>query len=845
MAENYFLNYHELVLARIVSGQTQLYCHQVEALLAIYQKATRGEMDGPFKQAALILAGVGTGKTLIQALTPYVLAPWMVESQALFLSDNCTLRARFLKDFPTDAAHRPLYDQWLLYSLKILPAGVPPPKIVELEAGNFASYAYAMQQADILVVNRQFLVNLVQRGDIDPKAIGLIIIDEAHFSAAASYRTITNYFPESLLCYFTGSKFRADSQPLPHIRYVETEDKDELGRSIIKSMPVADFEFSIQDAWRLEPPPIKKLCLQEATSTAFLVLEDEQEVEYDPETFFAKAESDRAWFRQILFADSFSLPVLEMAVQILLDKRAATGQPHAMLVRALNVGHVHRVAQLLEENFPALTGRVGMIHSEHDEYDLAGRPSAILKRFYKGESWVIVHCGLVGVGFDHKWVSVSCCLCILRSMSPAEQEWGRALRRVPGPPPGHFPKLNESNWGVVVSHAALGLRELFKKFQRGVTFDVVKDAATEKRGRPMLTAEYEAGETILKLSETKMVKPGDVLELRVPVAVKEAVLPKFSLTKELQRTGSLSLEADADVFVASKVGASDGSDSSTHQSFRPAQDERQLVSLPWQQEVDAIGQRLAEIKSIRTYQVQVEVVLDDNSVQISPAWCDFPAGVEITKTRAAALERQADFLHHVGLDWQILVEGELVSYREYQRRVVLHSKGMVLDRDGEIIVGCVKLKEMMPSAAFELFLKGLEAEVAKVEVQVPHPQAIARPDLVKMDIQDRYGARVRGLINDLFKQRGLIGDGVNGCSLVERPVELLVQAIERVKAKGNEPSFKSNSQLIHAAVFGEIKETTGRSWSEHQDEQQYQEACRLAQRVLLKLREQLQWRSWR
>lgn len=126
-ADNYFLKYHELVLARITSGQTQLYPHQVEALLAIYQKAARGEMDGDYRQSALILAGVGTGKTLIQALTPYILAPWMQGAQSLFLSDNCTLRARFLKDFPTDAKHRPIYDQWLLYSLKVLPPGVPPP----------------------------------------------------------------------------------------------------------------------------------------------------------------------------------------------------------------------------------------------------------------------------------------------------------------------------------------------------------------------------------------------------------------------------------------------------------------------------------------------------------------------------------------------------------------------------------------------------------------------------------------------------------------------------------------------------------------------------------------------
>lgn len=90
-----------------------------------------------------------------------------------------------------------------------------------------------------------------------PQAVGIIVTDEAHFSAAASYRTITNYFSEALLCYFTGSKFRSDSQPLPHVHYTEVEDSDEFGRNVVRYAPVADYEFTVQDAWRLNPSPIK------------------------------------------------------------------------------------------------------------------------------------------------------------------------------------------------------------------------------------------------------------------------------------------------------------------------------------------------------------------------------------------------------------------------------------------------------------------------------------------------------------------------------------------------------------------------------------------------------------
>lgn len=846
MADNYFLNYHELVLARITSGQTQLYPHQVQALLAIYQKACRGEMSGSYRQAALILAGVGTGKTLMEALIPYVLAPWMQGQQSLYLSDNCTLRARFLKDFPTDLKHRPIYDQWLLYSLKILPAGVPPPKIVELDASDFNSFAYTMHDCDMLVGNRQFVVNLVQRGDIEPGSVGLIVTDEAHFSAALSYRTIFNYFSTALITYFTGSKFRSDSQPLPKVHYTEIEDSDEFGRNVIRYAPVADYEFTVQDAWRLDPSPIKKLCFQEATSTAFLVEESGREVEYDPDAFFLKAQTDKQWFRQILLADSFSLPVLEMAVRILLDKRSFTGQPHAMLLRALNIPHTHRVAKLLEDNFPMLAGKVLVLHSEHEQYDLAGRASALLERFYTGEYWVVVHCGLLGVGFDHKWVSVSCCLCILRSMSPAEQEWGRALRRVPGPPAGQFPELNHPNWGVVVTHSALGLRELFEKFQQGVPSDVIKDAPQPLPIRPVLSAAYEAGAPVLKLSSTATVKPGDVLELRVPVVTLPEQSPKFSLVEELKSTGSLSsVSADDAALVSSNGSAKTDVNAAPGNSNPPLPSAEQLTILPWQQEADAIAQRLAEIQSFRTYQIQVEAVLDAQNVQITPAWSDIPQGVEITKRKANPQVPEANFLHHVGLDWQVLIGGELISYSDYKKLVVLQKHGMSLDSEGEIVVGGVRLKDTMPPQALSIFLKGLEAELATTEVEVPHTDAIARPDKAKLETQERYGTQVRRLIQDLFKQRNLIKDGASGRSLIERPVELLAQAIQRVQEKGHQPDFANNSALIHAAVFGFVKEQTGRGWSEHNSEAQYQEAVTLARQFVLRLREQLQWRPRR
>ncbi len=106
-------------------------------------------------------------------------------------------------------------------------------------------------------------------------------------------------------------------------------------------------------------------------------------------------------------------------------------------------------------------------------------------------------------------------------------------------------------------------------------------------------------------------------------------------------------------------------------------------------------------------------------MQITPAWNDIPSGVEVKLTSRIQNEiPDANFLQHVGLDWQILSDQKLVSYQEYKKQVVLQQHGMSLDESGEIVVGV--LRDTLPPAAYDLFLKGLEAEIASSEVDIPH-----------------------------------------------------------------------------------------------------------------------------
>jgi len=326
------------------------------------------------------------------------------------------------------------------------------------------------------------------------------------------------------------------------------------------------------------------------------------------------------------------------------------------------------------------------------------------------------------------------------------------------------------------------------------------------------------------------------------VAIPQSSPPKFSLVDELRSTGSLSTDPPNGIY----NGSVDKAIENKGDRPLPSGELKPTPALPWSNQVNAIASSLHEMRSARTYQVKVEAVLDNKNVQITPAWNDIPSGIEVKLTSRIQNEiPNANFLQHVGLDWQILIDQKLVSYLDYKKQVVLQQRGMSLDESGEIVVGVVRLKDTFPPAAYDLFLKGLEAEIASSEVDIPHCDRVARPDKAKLDMQARYGAIVRSLVNDLFRQRNLIKDGTSGRSLVENPVALLAEAIQRVLDKGHEPNFANNSALIHAAAFGFVKEQTKRGWSEHTSEAEYQEAVKIARRFFLRLQEQLQWRPKR
>lgn len=761
ISSSYFAKYGSIVMKHLFAQTTKLYPHQEQALLKLHDLAVKGELNpkrSHGRKSAFLLIGVGCGKTVILQSAPYILGQHILGRQVIFLSDNCTLRQRVMDDFPIKQVGKkyvPNQEGWPLYKYGLLSPETPPPQIVELKPDS-NTYRFDYQAADILVTNRQFLINLVKNGVIDRDAVGLIVVDEAHHSAAKTYREIFNRFDNASLVFLTGSRNRGDGEELPFIQYETVESEEDNGQIVLKRAPKPDFEFTIQDAWKQNSPIIKQIAFSPARSEAFRVEEDGKESEYTVEEFFLKAETDRQWFRHCILANSFCEPVLNRAVEILELKRQGN-RPHKMIIRALNILHAERLYQLCQ-NYTLLQGRVGLVHSKLEAYDSEGRPHEVIEKFYKDEYIALIHVSMIGEGFNEPYASVSVPLCVMRSIQKAEQEFGRIIRKVDGTYPSNDVDFQSDNLAVVVTHAALGIDDLFNKFSEGEEAILVEEESEQEeiQRHRVLSDKYSAGDELLHLSSTDGLHIGDQVMVKT---------------------------------------------------------------------YDNLGKE-------QKYYFQIEDVVGDGTLQVTPISVDIPKDSPARKSYKTD-DDTIQFKGHIGLEWYLLIDGEYISINDYCRKEAIKRKGFNLDKDGEVVTSSGRKIKYLETEAYQLILEGIERESEKIEI--PYSQLVScRPDQEKKDRQQYYQKQVKGAILNLLSNKFLVPDGKDGTSLIGLELECIKGYSQKIA--------KKNLDFLMSQIFGYVKRQTGKEWGDHQTDDEYEAAKKLAFEKLQEVRSEIKKR---
>ena len=233
------------------------------------------------------------------------------------------------------------------------------------------------------------------------------------------------------------------------------------------------------------------------------------------------------------------------------------------------------------------------------------------------------------------------------------------------------------------------------------------------------------------------------------------------------------------------------------------------------------------------YYFQIEDVVGDGTLQVTPISVDIPKDSPARKSYNNDDDDAIQFKGHIGLEWYLLIDGEYISINDYCRKEAIKRKGFNLDKDGEVVTSAGKKIKHFETEAYQLILEGIERESEKIEI--PYNQLVScRPDQEKKDRQQSYRKQVNRAIYNLLSDQFFVPDGKDGTSLIELELECLKGCSQKTAEK--------NSDFLMSQIFGYVKRQTGKEWRDHQTDDEYEAAKKLAFEKLQEVRSEIKKR---
>jgi DNA repair protein RadD len=262
-----------------------------------------------------------------------------------------------------------------------------------------------------------------------PDFFDLIVVDEGHHNAAASWRNVFERFPEARVLSLTATPFRADEQPIEGDVIYRYPFREAMQRGYIKQITATNVAPSeIYFSWRGD------------------------EYRHTLDELMELREQD--WVsRGVALSRESNISIVDASIQWLIELRSS-GFNHQLIAVGCSLDHARQIRGLYEER--GLHARE--IHSGQSEDEQAD----ILRDLRSGALDAIVQVQMLGEGFDHPPLSVAAIFRPFRSLSPYIQFVGRVMRVNVENAPGH-----QDNEGIVVSHVGLNIDRHWRDF-RGI-----------------------------------------------------------------------------------------------------------------------------------------------------------------------------------------------------------------------------------------------------------------------------------------------------------------------------------------------------------------------------------------
>ena len=361
---------------------------------------------------------VGCGKTGIMATLPFGIA----KGRVLVITPNLTIRKGVTDAL--DITSRECF--WA--KARVLSDFTAGPWTAVLDGP--AANLHDAVESHFVVTNIQQLASQADRWlpQFPRNFFDMILVDEGHHTAAASWQKVFRRFPDAKVVSLTATPFRADQQPLQGEVIYRYSFARAMVNGFIKqihSRNVAPEElyFTYRDDTKLH------------TLDEVLQLREEQ------------------WFRRgVALSPECNRHIAEASIQRCEALRAATGIQHQIIAAACSVDHARQVRSIYEE----CGYRAAEIHSDMDEDE----QDQVIERLRLGQLGCIVQVQMLGEGFDHPRLSVAAIFRPFRSLAPYIQFVGRVMRVVVQNTPEH-----PDNQGFIVSHIGMNNDARWEEFR--------------------------------------------------------------------------------------------------------------------------------------------------------------------------------------------------------------------------------------------------------------------------------------------------------------------------------------------------------------------------------------------
>jgi DNA repair protein RadD len=442
-----------------IDGNEFLRDPQREGYLLAYEFFRQG------KNKAIIQIPVGCGKTGLASLLPFGLS----QGRVIVIAPNLTIKTGLFEAMDITNRQKCFWRKAGVLSTDQMLAG---PLACTLDSGNIS----VATKSHVVITNVQQLATSDDKwlNQFSDDFFDMIIVDEAHHSAAASWQKVIDRFPKAKVVLLTATPFRSDRQELDGTLVFRYPFRNATLKGYIKRLKAsyvapASIELSFCDA-------------RGRTYTLDEVLKLKEE----------------EWFsRGVALARPCNQHIVDSSLQKLEELRR-TGTQHQLIAVACSINHAKEIRSLYgERGFSA-----DVIHSKQSEDE----QQSILAQLRNGSLDCIIQVQMLGEGFDHPKLSVAAIFRPFRSLSPYIQFVGRIMRVVVQNDPGH-----PDNVGHIVTHLGMNLDERLKEFKQFENDDQAFWDKVIGGEEPELPQEVLAGNVRLRASDSVIVH-GEIVE---------------------------------------------------------------------------------------------------------------------------------------------------------------------------------------------------------------------------------------------------------------------------------------------------------------------------------------------